>query len=358
MTDTTSGTPAVSTTSTLAQQEAVRQIADQQRQATEGARSTVSRLKFSEDFDNFLTLLTTQLTHQDPLSPLDTHQFTNQLVQFASVEQQIHQSSTLEKMLTMLEGQQSASVGDGLVYLGKEVAREGTNQFLLNDGDSPRLQYTLPVGAENARLEIRNANGNIVYKSNTAGLEELDAGKHFHKGSDAESFSYTLPRDVARAVVSIRDSEGRLVHQEAVNTSSGSNTWTWDGRGNELGAERDADGKIKKDSEGNTLWTQAATEDYRFTVEGSFVAREGAEGEEQRKTFVWHGRGVDGEHALSGRYSYHVTVDLPDGSKSTVSNYASPARVVGVVSDAAAGVRLQLDTGAEVGLSEIVGLRE
>ena len=358
MTDITSGTPAVSTSSTLEQQLAVRQIAEQQRQATEETRSSVSRLKFSEDFDNFLTLLTTQLTHQDPLSPLDTHQFTNQLVQFASVEQQLHQSGMLENLVALLEGQQGATVADGLGYLGKEVAREGTNQFLLNDGDSARLQYVLPEGAQNARLEVRNASGNIVYKSNTAGLNVLDEGRRFRKGADAESFSYTLSRDVARAVVKITDSEGGLVHQEAVAATSGSATWAWDGSSSELGAQRDADGKIKQDGEGNILWRQADEGDYRFTVEGAFVQRDGEQSAEKRATFVWHGRGLDGESALAGRYSYHVTFDLPDGSKGTVKSYVSPARVVGVVSDPDAGVRLQLDTGAEVGLSEIVGLRE
>ena len=358
MTDITSGIPAVSTLSTPEQQLAVRQIAEQQRQATEETRSTVSQLKFSEDFDNFLTLLTTQLTHQDPLSPLDTHQFTNQLVQFASVEQQIHQSSTLEKLVAMFEGQQASSVSDGLGYLGKEVAREGTNQFLLNDGDSPRLQYLLPAGAQNARLEVRNTSGNIVYKNNAVGLEVLDEGKRFRKGADGESFSYTLPRDVSRAVATITDSEGRLVHQEAVNAVSGTATWTWDGRGSELGAARDALGKIQHDADGNIVWQQADEGDYRFTLEGAFVQREGEQGEERRAAFVWHGRGLDGEPALGGRYSYHVTFDLSDGSPSAVKSYVSPARVVGVVSDPDTGVRLQLDTGAEVGLSEIVGLRE
>ncbi len=358
MTDISSGNNAVSTSSSPEQQAAVRQIAEQQRQVAEESRSTVSRLKFSEDFDNFLTLLTTQLTHQDPLSPLDTHEFTNQLVQFASVEQQIHQSSMLEQLKALLEGQQSSTVADGLGYLGKEVAREGTNQFLLNEGEEARLQYVLPEGAQNAQLEVRNANGNIVYRNNAVGQEVLDEGKRFHKGTDAESFSYTLPRDIGRAVVKITDSEGRLVHQEAVNAVSGSGTWNWDGRSSELGAQRDADNNILKDGDGNTLWQQADEGDYRFTVEGAFVQQEGEQSAERRDTFVWHGRGIDGEPASVGRYSYHVTFDLPDGSQGTVANYVSPARVVGVVSNAETGVRLQLDTGAEVELSQIVGLRE
>ncbi len=45
------------------------------------------------NFQTFLTLLTTQLKNQNPLDPLDTNQFTQQLVQFAQVEQQIKQNS-------------------------------------------------------------------------------------------------------------------------------------------------------------------------------------------------------------------------------------------------------------------------
>ena len=45
-----------------------------------------SRISFGDDFDDFLTLLTTQLQNQDPLEPTDTTEFTNQLVLFAGVE--------------------------------------------------------------------------------------------------------------------------------------------------------------------------------------------------------------------------------------------------------------------------------
>ena len=48
--------------------------------------------KLSEDFDDFLVLLTTQLQNQDPLSPMESTEFTNQLVSFSQVEQQINQN--------------------------------------------------------------------------------------------------------------------------------------------------------------------------------------------------------------------------------------------------------------------------
>ena len=57
------------------------------------------RKMLASNFDQFLTLLTTQLKNQNPLEPLDTNQFTQQLVQFASVEQQIKSNTRLHSLL-------------------------------------------------------------------------------------------------------------------------------------------------------------------------------------------------------------------------------------------------------------------
>ena len=56
--------------------------------------SSKDRLAIADNFDTFLTLLTTQLRHQNPLDPLDTNDFTAQLVQFTQVEQTIKQNDT------------------------------------------------------------------------------------------------------------------------------------------------------------------------------------------------------------------------------------------------------------------------
>ena len=51
--------------------------------------SAIDAKTIAGNFDTFLQLLTTQLKNQNPLDPLDTNQFTQQLVQFSSVEQQL-----------------------------------------------------------------------------------------------------------------------------------------------------------------------------------------------------------------------------------------------------------------------------
>ena len=67
---------------------------------TQSASSTAFS-SLTENLDTFLTLLTTQLQNQDPLEPLDTEQFTQQLVQFAGVEQSIQTNSNLETLIAL-----------------------------------------------------------------------------------------------------------------------------------------------------------------------------------------------------------------------------------------------------------------
>src|SRR3546814_10422766 len=76
---------------------------------TSGAKSASSLNKLNSNFDMFLTLLTTQLKNQDPLDPMDNAEMTNQLVQFANVEQQIAQNTNLEQMIMLLNAQSAAS---------------------------------------------------------------------------------------------------------------------------------------------------------------------------------------------------------------------------------------------------------
>ena len=61
------------------------------------------------NFDTFLQLLTTQLQNQNPLDPLDTNQFTQQLVEFASVEQQVNMNTNLQTLISMQQTSEATS---------------------------------------------------------------------------------------------------------------------------------------------------------------------------------------------------------------------------------------------------------
>src|SRR3954471_14097154 len=81
------------------------------------------------NFQTFLTLLTTQLQNQNPLDPLDTNQFTQQLVQFAGVEQQL---KTNDQLTTLVSLQQTAQSTQALTFVGKTAVVDGSTAALTN----------------------------------------------------------------------------------------------------------------------------------------------------------------------------------------------------------------------------------
>ena len=109
------------------------------------------------NFDTFLSLLTTQLKNQNPLDPLDTNQFTSQLVQFSSVEQQLKTNSYLQAMMTST---QDSSNNQAVSYIGKTVTSTGTSSDL-KDG-AATWSFNLPQAAT-VTATIKDANGNQVY---------------------------------------------------------------------------------------------------------------------------------------------------------------------------------------------------
>jgi len=106
--------------------------------ALSGSNSEQAQAKLEDDLNQFLDLLVTQLQNQDPLDPLDANEFTSQLVQFASVEQQIYQNSNLEKLLNLQETNQISQmvdfIGNKVEFFGQKLPLEnGMAESLLRD---------------------------------------------------------------------------------------------------------------------------------------------------------------------------------------------------------------------------------
>lgn len=112
----------------------------------------------ADDFDTFLQLLTTQLRNQDPLEPMDTNQFTQQLVQFSGVEQQIQTNSYLENLITSTEAQ---SVNAAVNYLGSTVTVAGVSTNLA-DGQAS-WELVAGTSASDSTVTIYDVNGNEVF---------------------------------------------------------------------------------------------------------------------------------------------------------------------------------------------------
>ena len=85
--------------------------------------SSTTGATLAGNFQTFLTLLTTQLQNQNPLDPLDTNQFTQQLVQFAGVEQQLKTNDQLTALVSL---QQTAQATQALDFVGKTAVVDGS----------------------------------------------------------------------------------------------------------------------------------------------------------------------------------------------------------------------------------------
>ncbi len=116
-----------------------------------------SRAGIADNFDTFLQLLTTQLRHQNPLDPLDTNAFTQQLVQFSSVEQQL---KTNEFLSALVQANANSVQTNAVNYIGKTIAAEGVRSELV-DG---RAVWNFSLeDAATTTVTIKDKDGNVVY---------------------------------------------------------------------------------------------------------------------------------------------------------------------------------------------------
>ncbi len=142
---------------------------------TTTATATNTLAKLAGNFTDFLSLLTTQLKNQDPTSPMDTNQFTSQLVQFTSVSEQISTNATLGQLLAASLSQQLSQASN---LVGTQVSVSG--------GILPLQKGAAGVGFQ------------------SAGAQPVQ--------------------------ISVYDASGLPVHSETLNAIDGSNNWSWNGK--------------------------------------------------------------------------------------------------------------------------------
>lgn len=150
----------------------------------------------SGDYTNFLTLLTAQLKNQDPLSPMDATQFTQQLVQFSAVEQQINGNKKLDQLIGL---QSTANAYGAVGFVGTSIAAD-TGDVPLQDGKA-KFDYTIEKSGGAATLKILNAEGNLVM------LKQVDAtvGTHPVEWDGTDYFGNQLPDGKYTVAVSYQD---------------------------------------------------------------------------------------------------------------------------------------------------------
>lgn len=122
-----------------------------------GSTAGAKRKLIGNNFDTFLRMLTTQMTHQNPLSPMDTQEFTAQLVQFSQVEQLMNMSQSVEKSLDV---QQSGNLFAAAQMIGRDI-RARTSGVRLENGQA-EISYELAEARKAATLVITDTAGNTV----------------------------------------------------------------------------------------------------------------------------------------------------------------------------------------------------
>ena len=172
--------------------------------------SSVNALaSLTSNLNNFLGLLMTQLKNQDPTSPMDTNQFTSQLVQFASVEQQVNINNGVQSLIQLT---QANGVLQSSSLVGKTVSATSTQMSLQNGTGS--IQFTAPA--------------------------------------------------VEPVTISVIGSDGSTIQQVSLTSATGQNSWTWNG--SDSSGRQMPDGAYKVAVSGSTAGTPATA--IPFTVTG------------------------------------------------------------------------------------------
>lgn len=166
-----------------------------------GSGLATSRQSIASNFDTFLKLLTTQLQNQNPLDPLDTNQFTQQLVSFAGVEQQIRQNEQLESLVKLSKVGHNTTA---MSFVGLHVTAEGSTSELR---DGLAVWYLSSPSPVQATISVLDENGSTVFteqKTLTSGTQPYEWNGRTSTGGIAPAGSY-------KVVVQAKDASGQTV---------------------------------------------------------------------------------------------------------------------------------------------------
>src|SRR6202012_2912190 len=133
-----------------------------------GATNALASQQIAGNFQSFLTLLTTQLQNQNPLDPLDTNQFTQQLVEFAGVQQQLNTNDSLATLVSLQQATQST---EALSYVGKTAVVSGNTATMTNS--QAVWAVSLPT-ASTMDVSIASSSGQTVF----TGTYNVSAGNN------------------------------------------------------------------------------------------------------------------------------------------------------------------------------------
>lgn len=173
--------------------------------------SAKSQQDLNKTYNDFLLLLTTQLKNQDPTSPMETNEFTQQLASLSSVQEQVTTNKNLETLISMISGSQLNNV---VSYIGRVIEAEGNQSPLTSQG--ALFSYDLPFEAQSSTITILDEGGRAVY----TGKALTAAGRNEVVWDGYNSFTgQQMPAGIYKFAITAKDSAGEPI--EAITRTTG-----------------------------------------------------------------------------------------------------------------------------------------
>ena len=168
---------------------------------TGAGSGAVDNAMIANNFQTFLTLLTTQLKNQNPLDPLDTNQFTQQLVQFVQVEQQLKSNDQLAALVSL---QKTSQQMQALGFVGATVAVDGSTTKLANGEARWAFDMAKPASTT---VTITSATGQLAY----SGTNTVQAGRQSFVWDGRGNNGSQWPDGAYKMSITAKDASGQTV---------------------------------------------------------------------------------------------------------------------------------------------------
>jgi flagellar basal-body rod modification protein FlgD len=195
--------------------------------------SGASAQAFSSEYNSFLKLLTAQVRNQDPLEPMDSTQFVDQLATFSSLEQQVNSNKALDNIASLIGGLHSSILAGQ--WLGETVAID--TSWAPYKGDAVEYVVDIPDSTDKAVLKVRDKDGNEIWSKTldadaatytwngetTSGEDLADDGLYqfevqMYKNDELQRT--TSPRFIATVTGVTMDEQGTLLLETSANLTT------------------------------------------------------------------------------------------------------------------------------------------
>ncbi|WP_109259642.1 flagellar hook assembly protein FlgD [Hyphobacterium indicum] len=175
-----------------------------------GSQTANSQASLANNFEMFLTLLTEQMKAQDPLNPLDSTEFVNQLVNFSSVEQEIRSNQNLESLISI---QAASAQGAAVGFIGREATVASPDAALENG--SAEWTYILPEDSQGTLVTVKDANGRTI-----ASFEgEATAGSHNFAWDGEDQTGNAMEDGIYTLEISAVNADGNAMQPDILTTA-------------------------------------------------------------------------------------------------------------------------------------------